>query len=136
LGAEWREGLLAQAVLRRLTKGWRNHPQLNRFKAHPKPIAAIGNYLLKVYEEATARGYNYNVSKIVVPAEEVEKIPITDGQLRYELQILMERLEHRAPKKHHELQNLNLSPHPEPHPIFKVEEGGVMPFETGYWKKR
>ncbi|NQT07749.1 hypothetical protein HQ586_01600 [Candidatus Bathyarchaeota archaeon] len=37
LGANWREALLAQAVVQGKTKGWRNHPQLNRFKAHEDP---------------------------------------------------------------------------------------------------
>ncbi len=32
LVAVWREGLLAQAVLRGNTKGYKNHPQLNRLK--------------------------------------------------------------------------------------------------------
>ncbi len=33
LTACWREGLLAQKVLRGATKGYRNHPQLRRFRA-------------------------------------------------------------------------------------------------------
>ena len=33
LVAGWREGLLAQKVLRGLTTGYRNHPQLDRFRA-------------------------------------------------------------------------------------------------------
>lgn len=35
--AGWREGLLAQAVLLGRTKGYRNHPQLDRFRAHRDP---------------------------------------------------------------------------------------------------
>ncbi|GAG39888.1 unnamed protein product, partial [marine sediment metagenome] len=53
LGANWREALLAQAVLQGKTKGWRNHPQLNRFKAHEDTMAAVGFFLLKNHEEAT-----------------------------------------------------------------------------------
>lgn len=33
LVALWREGLLAQAVLRGRTKGYLHHPQLERFRA-------------------------------------------------------------------------------------------------------
>ncbi len=41
LVAVWREGLLARAVLRGKTRGYRHHPQLIRFRAHPAPISAI-----------------------------------------------------------------------------------------------
>jgi hypothetical protein len=44
LVALWRESLLVQKVLLGQTKGYRNHPQLNRFKAHPDPLAAIAAY--------------------------------------------------------------------------------------------
>ena len=136
LGAEWREALLAQAVLAGKTKGWKNHPQLERFKVHNYPVAAIGFYLLKVYEEANDRGYNYNLSKIINPLRKVEQIRITNGQLRYEFDILMERLEKRAPDKHLELKASVDSQHPEPHPIFSVIHGDVEPWETGYWSSR
>ncbi|TRO47299.1 DNA lyase, partial [Candidatus Bathyarchaeota archaeon] len=97
LGANWREALLAQAVLLGRTRGWRSHPQLNRFRAHENPVAAIGFFLLKNHEEATRRGYNYDISKIVDPVEEIEPLELTEGQLRYELTILCERLERRDP---------------------------------------
>ncbi len=60
LGADWREGLLGQAIILGKTKGWRNHPQMNRFKAHQDPVAAISYYLQEVHLEAIKRGYNYN----------------------------------------------------------------------------
>jgi hypothetical protein len=41
--ALWREGLLAKNVLEGKTKGYRNHPQLQRFKATPNPVSAIIN---------------------------------------------------------------------------------------------
>lgn len=37
LVACWRETLLAQKVLQGLTKGYTNHPQLDRFKASSDP---------------------------------------------------------------------------------------------------
>jgi hypothetical protein len=133
LGANWREALLAQAVLLGKTRGWRNHPQLNRFKVHDDPVAAIGFFLLKNHEEATKRGYNYNISKIVRPVEEIQPIDLTDGQLRYELALLTERLERRDPEwlKRLEADTDDL---PRPHPLFNVVEGGIEPWETGYWK--
>ena len=45
LVALWRETLLAQAVLRGETRGYRNHLQLDRFKIHSAPLAhrAVSN---------------------------------------------------------------------------------------------
>ncbi len=42
LVAGWREALLAQAVLADRTTGYRNHPQLVRFRASPEPLNTIG----------------------------------------------------------------------------------------------
>lgn len=136
LGALWREALLAQAVLSNRTRGWRNHPQLDRFKGHKDPVSAVGFYLIKIHDEATRRGYRYDRSKIDRPVDEVEPIEITDGQLNYEFEILMERLDRRAPEKHAELLGLRGAwIHPEPHPIFAVIEGDVGPWETSYWRR-
>jgi hypothetical protein len=41
LVALWRETLLAKHVLEGKTKGYKNHPQLNRFKKSEKPLDAI-----------------------------------------------------------------------------------------------
>jgi len=43
--ALWRETLLAKNVLEGNTKGYKNHPQLTRFKAIEKPLEAINQYL-------------------------------------------------------------------------------------------
>ena len=45
LVALWREGLLARAVLRGKTRGYRHHPQLERFRCHASPRSAINRYL-------------------------------------------------------------------------------------------
>ena len=136
LGANWREALLAQAVLQGKTRGWRNHPQLDRFKGHEDPVAAIGFFLLKVHDEATRRGYNYNISKIVEPVEDVEPLELTDGQLRYELEILSERLERRDPEWLKAIRREHSHDAPRPHPLFTVVEGEVEPWETGYWRRQ
>lgn len=56
LTACWREGLLAQAVLAGRTRGYRQHSQLERFRAQPDPVAAVGAYLEAVAREAADRG--------------------------------------------------------------------------------
>jgi len=65
LVALWREGLLAQNVLLGNTRGYKNHPQLTRFKNTNNQSAAIASYLRAVAEEADSRGYNFNKSKII-----------------------------------------------------------------------
>lgn len=100
LVACWREGLLAQKVLAGGTLGYTRHPQLRRFRAHPEPLRAIGCYLGALQEEATARGYRFDAGRILEPAgpEAVAPIPVTEGQLAYELAHLRRKVEARAPQ--------------------------------------
>ncbi len=130
LGAQWREGLLAQKVVQGETKGWRNHPQLNRFKEHPKPLKAAGYYLREIYAEAKKRGYKYNCSKILYPVEQVELIPLNRGQLQYEFKTLQERLEKRTPDKHRKNIDVEIIL---PHPLFVLRDGPPEPWEKSYW---
>ena len=82
LVALWRESLLARAVLRGETKGYRHHPQLHRFQEQPAPRSAINGYLAGVLSEAQARGYSFDVSK-VGPIRSRARINCTEGQLQY-----------------------------------------------------
>ena len=52
LVACWREGLLAQKVLRGLTKGYTQHPQLVRFRAMDDPVQAVVTWLHGLADEA------------------------------------------------------------------------------------
>jgi hypothetical protein len=56
LTALWREALLARKVLAGLTRGYRRHPQLERFRDCPTPLEAIGLYLDAIWLEADRRG--------------------------------------------------------------------------------
>ena len=134
LSGQWREALLAQKVLQGGTKGWRNHPQLNRFKEHEKPLEAICYYLLKIHEESVNRSYKFNKTKIIYPKANPEKIMITRGQLEYEYKILMERLEKRSPMKFIENKNRRIGDI-RSNPLFIPVEGDIEPWETGYWNK-
>ena len=64
LTACWREGLLAQAVLAGRTRGYRQHSQLERFRAQPDPVAAVGAYLEAVAREAADWGSRFDVTRI------------------------------------------------------------------------
>ena len=58
LTACWREGLLARSVLRGETSGYKQHPQLERFRRAPDPLAAIEAYLggiLDAFAQETGR---------------------------------------------------------------------------------
>jgi hypothetical protein len=125
LVALWREGLLAQKVLRGRTRGYRNHPQLERFKAQPDPVASIARYLRAVQEEATRRGYRFTLSKIARRSG-ARTIKETQGQLRYEWQHLRRKLKQRAPERYRALAGVR---RPQPHPLFSLTRGGVREWE-------
>ncbi|MGJ9403522.1 pyrimidine dimer DNA glycosylase/endonuclease V [Arthrobacter sp. KK5.5] len=135
LVACWRETLLAQKVLQGATAGYRNHPQLVRFRACPEPVAAIGAYLAGMADEAAARGYNFNRSLIVVPPAGVEPgaasaggpdfLTVTRGQMDYERAHLSAKLAVRDPERLPTLE----SAAPDPHPLFRVVEGEIEPWE-------
>jgi hypothetical protein len=133
LGAQWREALLAQQILLGSTRGWKNHPQLNRFKEHSEPIKAIGFYLLHIYKESKKRNYNYDFSKIIKPVSSIRKIPINSGQIEYEFKILMNRLNKRSYNKF--LDNRNINP-VLPHPLFYIRNGPPEDWEISYWKEK
>lgn len=125
LVALWREGLLAQKVLLGETKGYRQHPQLTRFRACGDPVLAIGNYLAQVAVEAERRGYNFDRSKLVLVGE-CARIAVTSGQLEYEWAHLLRKLGERAPDLLATRSNL-LSY--EPHPLFHLVSGDVEEWE-------
>jgi pyrimidine dimer DNA glycosylase len=118
LVALWREGLLAQAVLAGKTRGYTNHPQLDRFK--PLGLAAIGCYLNHIYVEACKRGYSFDNSKILVACQDI-KIPVTDGQLGYEFEHLKRKIAVRSP--------MNMPVAFSVHPIFEIVRGEIESWE-------
>ena len=125
LVALWREALLAKAVLRGQTRGYRHHPQLERFRAHPHPRSAINAYLAAVHEEASARGYRFDRSKIG-PVREVDTIAVTTGQTGCEWEHLLRKLAARSPALFERWAGM---PGPTLHPLFRGVQGPVAPWE-------
>jgi len=125
LVALWREGLLARAVLRGETKGYKNHPQLIRFKSHAEPITAIDAYLQTILAEAEARGYSFNKSKIGKEID-VEQISVTTGQIAFEWNHLLNKLSARSPEIFQRSKNIAA---PECHPFFRVQQGHIEAWE-------
>lgn len=64
LVALWRETQLAQKVLHCETNGYRNHPQLIRFKDQTDPVSCVATYLRYIHREAVSRGYKFDATKI------------------------------------------------------------------------
>jgi hypothetical protein len=125
LVALWREALLAQAVLLGKTKGYRNHPQLQRFRNTSFPHRSINTYLWGIYNEAVARGYTFDPSKLA-PQEPCECIPVTQGQLEFEWNHLLSKLAIRSPEQ---LQHLQHSQSILCHPLFQPIQGAVESWE-------
>jgi len=97
LVALWRETLLAQKVLQGNTKGYKNHPQLTRFKNTPDPLKAIGAYLKTIHDESIVRKFKFAKSKIQFPDAKIEYIKVSEGQLLFEYNHLREKLKIRSP---------------------------------------
>jgi hypothetical protein len=121
----WRETLLAQKVLQERTRGYQNHPQLARFRSQPDPLAAIATYLVGLAEEADRRGYHFDRSKIT-PGRATNRIPVTNGQVLYEWEHLMEKLRRREPGRLELIAGIGV---PATHPLFTIVQGAVEPWE-------
>lgn len=133
----WRESLLAQAVLAGRTRGYRSHPQLERFRAQADPLVSVGAYLEVLAEEASTRGYRFDRSRIdhrPAPAVEggdgrdaaVPRIPVTVGQLDLEWRHLLHKLEERSPEL---WERANAFEGPTVHPLVEVVGGPVESWE-------
>lgn len=127
LVALWREGLLAQAVLRGMTKGYLNHPQLIRFRERPSPAGCLARYLQIVHDEAVTRGFHFSAEKIS-PSRADDRLDVTRGQLEFEWNHLMRKLKVRDPKLRAKLISVK---QPQAHPLFKVKRGRVAEWEKG-----
>lgn len=132
LVALWREGLLARAVLRGATRGYRRHPQLARFLARRDPVGAINAYLAAVLAEARRRGYRFDGRRIR-GRRALARMRVTAGQLRFEWEHLKRKLRRRsAPAWRAALAD----PRPEAHPLFVVIRGPVEAWERGAGSER
>jgi hypothetical protein len=125
LVALWREALLARAVLRGKTRGYRRHPQLDRFRAHAFPRSAINAYLAAILSEAQARGYVFDKRKIG-PLRRVHSISVATGQIAYEWQHLLRKMSVRSRVLHRQWRTVRV---PQCHPLFTPVPGSIEPWE-------
>lgn len=125
LTACWRETLLAQAVLEGATRGYTRHPQLERFREADRPLAAIGDYLAVIAEEAASRGYRFDTAKVHRRGAG-EPLEVASGQLALEWRHLRAKLEARSPDVAARWSGIA---RPDPHPLFVVVDGPVASWE-------
>ena len=125
LVALWREVLLARYVLEGKTRGYKNHPQLSRFRTAENPVSCINFYLSTVYDEALSRGYNFDLSKINRD-NEPGKLTVTSGQVHYERAHLLKKLKMRDLKKYYELKSIEVFI---TNPLFKMIAGNIEDWE-------
>ena len=127
LVALWREGLLAKNVLENKTRGYRNHPQLERFKTLPQPKSYINSYLHHVCDEADHRGYQFDRSKLLSRSIDLPKATVQIGQIAFEWNHLIKKLKVRSHEKYGLIRAIKK---PKAHPMFKVVRGGVESWEV------
>jgi len=124
LVALWREALLAKKVLEGKTKGYKNHPQLIRFKEFKDPLKAINSYLYYVFKEAEKRNYNFNKKKISIKKPLSKIIPVTDKQVKYEFHHLYKKLKKRGKNlKIKKIKKIEINP------IFYLVKGEIESWE-------
>lgn len=144
LVACWRETLLAQAVLTGNTAGYKNHPQLLRFKRTSAPADYIGSYLHGIADDADRRSYRFDRSRVQLGLEESaalransSKIAVTSGQIQFECHHLLSKLEVRNPELAPAVESLieaRVWEDPQEaldivHPLFVVVPGGIEEWE-------
>jgi len=125
LVALWRETLLAKNVLEGNTKGYRNHPQLTRFKNSGNAFGCVNQYLKVVYEESLTRGYRFDSNKFNVLAKPFT-LTVTSGQMEYEKTHLIKKLERRDPER---ISILLMETKIDTHPLFRIIDGDVEEWE-------
>ena len=124
--AVWREGLLAKKVLEGKTKGYKNHPQLIRFKDSEDAIAYINNYLFIIYQEAGKRGYKFSLEKLDGLKKISKHIKVSNKQLAYEFKHLLNKLRTRDIERYEKYKSVKKI---EAHDLFEVVEGEIEKWE-------
>ena len=99
---------------------------IERFRAVPDPLGAIGDHLAGIAEEATARGYNFDTSKVHRRSAGPLQLEVTTGQLALEWEHLLGKLSVRSPELAAQWSGIEL---PEAHPLFAIVDGPVASWE-------
>ena len=123
--ALWRETLLAKTVLEGKTVGYRNHPQLDRFKKSNNPLDAINQYLSHIYDESIERHFAFDSTKFRKPIVPLF-LTVSEGQIGYEFEHLLCKLKVREINLYKTLKGTTTIL---PHPMFKIIKGSIEKWE-------
>jgi hypothetical protein len=88
-------------------------------------VTAISAYLWAVHDEACQRGYAFDSSKIARRRQPMS-MPVTQGQLDFELGHLKGKLRLRDPERWHKLRRVREIT---AHPLFSVVAGEIEAWE-------
>ena len=117
---------MAKHVLEGKTTGYKHHPQLKRFKKAKYPLDLINQYLSEVYHEAVSRKFKFDKQKINWKFKK-GKMPVTTGQVDYEVEHLLTKLGKRDRNRYEELKSKSKFDH---HPIFELVNGEIEEWEV------
>jgi hypothetical protein len=90
------------------------------------PGHAITTFLHGIADEAAARGYVFDRSKVLHPPDPDLRLEVTDGQLAHEWGHLRAKLAERSPDVLARWSGVEV---PDPHPMLVVAPGPVAPWE-------
>ncbi len=123
--AVWREGLLAKKAIAGRTGGYRNHPQLIRFRNCKNPAYAINAYLFEIYKEAQRRKYSFDSRKIKKQGAR-GIIPVPSGQMKFEFRHLLKKLKQRDRGAFEKLKKVRRI---KTNPVFRITCGRMASWE-------
>lgn len=126
LVALWREALLARKVLLGKTKGYKHHPQLDRFRSYKEPIILLDTYLRHIFSAAYDRGYKFDRFKFGHATLGEEVVTVTRDQLRYEWMLFRDKIKTRDKELFEKYSSVL---EPSCNPVFEVIEGKIEPWE-------
>lgn len=126
-GGLWLESIVAKNALEGKTVGYRNHPQLNRFKACSNSVNAINCYLKYVYHESLERKYNFDRNRVDWGCIDTI-IPVNKGQVEYEMNHLLSKLKRRDKELYDRYKNIHIDDI-ELHPVFIMVNGDIEKWE-------
>ncbi len=88
-------------------------------------MAAISTYLWAVFDEARARGYTFDASKIAMRRRRIV-LPVSQGQLEFEREHLRKKLRVRDETRAGVLRRGRIKAHP----MLRIVAGGIEPWEA------
>ena len=129
---QWREALQAKNALLdpHHSSNVCHERQLRRFKAAKiQALSCMGVYLHAVADEMILRGYKPNVSLIPYYVGTPSLIPVTQGQVNFEIAHLMAKLTERDPSRLLPLSKIRVLMSNQLNPIFKEVGGDIESWE-------